>query len=226
MYNTNEEIFNIVSDSRKRYFQIRLMILLALSILGGYLLSLLNSIDGADLGQLIFPLFLLSVFPILVNFFYLVMVQFKLRNNLIMRFFAFYYTPSLIIHSVLFTLALGVVIAHSLLVWQQSIYCLIFLISIGVLWLMEYALWMKNWPLYVKADEQYPILHWLHWSVLFGLLVGIPFHAKTSNLFWMIGVPSLLFGSLMILIFQNVLTKVLQTKKLGKGRSKTSLIKG
>ncbi|MFX0125531.1 MAG: hypothetical protein ACFFAE_18055 [Candidatus Hodarchaeota archaeon] len=197
-------------NSVKRFIHFGLMILLGVSLLSGYLLSFLGIFEGTELGGIIFSLFILSAIPILLNYFYFVLARFGLLSSKISTIFNVYYTPSLMVHSGIYTIVIGLAFAHSLLVINQSIYCMILILILGLLWMIEYILWLKNWPLYTKADRN---MIFIYWVVLFGLLIGLPFHARTWSLFWVSALPTITFGSLFLVIIQDFKDRRTNTRK-------------
>ena len=63
------------------------------------------------------------------------------------------------------------------------------------------------WPIYPRREERMRYLYWIHWSVVFGLLIGLPFHAKVWSLFWMIIFSMSFFGTLILIIVQDARNK-------------------
>lgn len=216
MYNTSDSVYINVNDSVKNIILIGLMILLILSLLGGYFLSFSGTLEGTELGKIILLLFILSEIPILLNYFYFVIGRFGLLADRILNIFAAYYAPGLMFHSGIYPIVIGLTFAHALLVIQQSIYCVIFMVILGLLWTIDYILWFKNWPLYPRSDQNVISLYWLQWVVLFGTLIGLPFHARTWSLFWVSVFPTLTCGSLVVVIFQDFRNKRTNTQNMGK----------
>jgi hypothetical protein len=214
MYNTGDSAYIYVNDSMKNNILICLVILLVGSLLGGYFLSFSGFFEGIELGRIVFPLFILSEIPILVNYFYFVLTRFGLPTKRISIIFAVYYTPSLMIHSGIYTVVIGLAFAHLLLVTHQSVYCMIFMGVLGLLWIIDYILWSKNWPLYPRAEQNTIFLHWFQWVVLFGLLIGLPIHAKTWSLLLVTVFPTIAFGSLFVVIFQEFRNRRTITQKV------------
>ena len=229
MYNMSDLPSIKVNDSVRNNILMGLMILQILSLLSGYFLSSPGIIEGTELGRIIFLLFILSEVPIVVNYFYFVTVRLGLPTDSISNVFAAYYTPSLIFHSGIYTIVIGLTVAHILLLIQQSIYCMIFIFILGLLWVIDYILWFRNWPLYPRSDHNVVFLYWLQWTVLFGTLIGLPFHVRTWSLFWVSVFPTLTFGSLLIIIFLDLRKKKTNTQKMEKLETQnpiTQVIKG
>ncbi|MFX1283428.1 MAG: hypothetical protein ACFFB5_07225 [Promethearchaeota archaeon] len=216
MYNTSDSAYIKVNDSIKNSILIGLVILLICSLVSGYILSLFDSFEGTELGRIIFLLFILSEIPILVNYFYLVANRVGLRIHKISSIFTRYYTPGLMFHSGIYTIVISLTLTHVLLVVQQSINCMIFILILGLLWTIEYSFWLIDWPLYPRRDQKEIFLYWLQWVTLFGILIGLPFHVKIWSLFWLSVFPTLTFGSLLIVIFQDFRNKRTNTQILGK----------
>ncbi len=216
MYNTSESAYVNVNESVKNYILIGLVILLVFSLMGGYFLAFLGVLEGAELGRIVFSLFILSEIPILVNYFYFIISRLRIHTGRISSIFIAYYTPGLLFHSGIYTIVLGLTFAHTLLVIQQSFYCMIFMFILGLLWIIDFILYSKSWPLYPSSDQNAIYTYWFLWVVLFGLLIGIPFHAKTWNLFWVSMFPILTFGSLLVVMFQDFRNKRTNTKTLRK----------
>ncbi|MFX1249438.1 MAG: hypothetical protein ACFFBQ_18755 [Promethearchaeota archaeon] len=218
MYNTSYSMIKI-NDSVKKAMLISLGILITLVLLIGYLVPIFITphLEGRGLGRIIFPLFVIVEIPILVNYFYFVINRLGLTSDTFSKLFFKYYTPSLIFHSGLFTIVVGLIFMHSLIVIQKSIYCLFLLFIFGLLWTIEYSFWFINWPLYPRKDNLIAIfLYWFQWLVLFGLLIGLPFHAKSWNLFWVCVFSPLSFGSLFLIISQEIRNRRKASKTIGK----------
>ncbi len=213
MYNTNDSAYFNVKESMKNFILIGLVILLVFSLMVGYFLAFLGTLEGAELGRIIFSLFILSEIPILVNYIYFIICRFGLQTSRIARIFVTYYTPGLLFHSGIYTIVLGLTFAHSLLVIQQSFYCIVFMFILGLLWIIDFILYSKSWPLYPSGDQRAIYLYWLQWVVLFGLVIGIPFHAKAWSLFWVSIFPTFAFGPLLVVIFQDLRNKRANTQK-------------
>jgi len=112
---------------------------------------------------------------------------------------------------------------------ETSSYCFILMLVPGLLWLFELILYFKNWPaypgyrqacllwlfeliLYFKNWPAYPgyrqaslLLYWFHWAVVFGLLIGLPFHAKTWSPAWMSLISITTFTPLIWLLASEIL---------------------
>jgi hypothetical protein len=213
MYDTYGKASIHVKDSMKNIILIGLMFSLALSLLGGYLISRFGFFEGTELGQIVYILFIFSEIPILVNYFYYVVSIFGFPVERFASIFTKYYTPGLLVHSVIYTFMIGLTFAHLLSVFQQSVYCVLFIGVLGLLWIIDYVLWSNNWPLYPRAEAKPAFLYYLQWVILFGLLIGIPFHARTSSLFWISAFPTITFGSLFIVIIQEFRDKRTNNQK-------------
>lgn len=190
-----------------------LMILLFISICGAYIVKNLFNLHGKELGHIIFPLFVISEIPVIINYFYSILYRFRVIENSkksvirkVKRGFFIYYTPGLIFHSTLFTITLGLVYTHLLLLIEQASYCLIFMLILGFIWTTECLLWIKYWPLYPIEKKFLIVLYFVNWLVIFGLLIGLPFHTKTWSLQWTISVSSFLFIPLIGLIGAELLS--------------------
>lgn len=214
MYNTYGKASIHVKDSMKNLILIGLMLSLALSLLGGYFISSMSLFKGAELGHVVYSLFILSEIPILLNYFYLSASKFGFQMKRLSSIFAVYYTPSLLVHSGMYTLMIGFAFAHMRSVFQQSIYCIIFMGVLILLWIIDYILWCYNWPFSPRV-KQTIFLSWLQWIILFGLLIGIPFHTRTSSIFWISVFPTITFGSLFIVIIQEFRDRRVKTQKWG-----------
>ncbi len=199
----------------KNIILIGLVILLVGSLLGGYFLSFYGFFEGIELGRILFPMFILSEIPILVNYFYFVLTRFGLPINRISTIFSLYYTPSLMIHSGIYTIVIGLAFAHLLLVTHQSVYCMIFMGVLGLLWIIDYILCSENWPLYPRAEQNTIFLYWFQRVILFGLLIGLPFHAKTWSLLLVSVFTTITFGSLFVVIFREFRDRRINTLKMG-----------
>jgi hypothetical protein len=176
-----------------------------ISTISSYFIVEMARIDGKILGQIIFPLFIIAEIPILFNYFFLILNKFGLATRGFSRIlgkskiFGWIYTISLIFHSGLYTIVLGLVATHMLQLLQQSAYCVILMLVLGLIWLIEYGFWLVNWPLYPKRSKL-ALLYWFHWSLIFGMMIGLPFHVGNWNLFGMIFISLVTFGSLFVLI--------------------------
>ena len=217
MYNTNDSVDIKIIDSMKNVVFISLVILLALVLLSGYFLTIFIPLEGHELGQIIFPLFILSEIPILVNYVFFIINRFGLISDTLSQLFIIYYTPSLIFHSGTFTIVLGITFIHSVVVIQQSVFCLLLLLILGFLWAVEIFFWFTNWPLDPQRDKNVIFLYFFYWMVLFGLLIGLPFHAKAWSLIWVCVFSPLSFGSLLVIIFQEIRNR----EKIGQTTGKT-----
>lgn len=187
----------------KNLILIGLVLSLALSLIGGYLIFAVGFFRGAELGRVVYILFILSAIPVLINYFYYVVLKFGFPLGRLSNIFANYYTPGLLVHSGIYTVMLGLVLAHILSIFRQSIYYFIFIGVLGLLWISDYVLWSFNWPLYPRAKSNTAFFYWFQWMILFGLLIGIAFHAQTLSLFWISVFPTITFGSLFIVIIQE-----------------------
>ncbi|UCG01954.1 MAG: hypothetical protein JSW11_20440 [Candidatus Heimdallarchaeota archaeon] len=223
MYNINDSVNIKIIDSMKNVVLISLVILLALVLLGGYFLPFFIPLEGRELGRIIFPLFILSEIPILVNYFFFVINRFGLISNTLSQLFIRYYTSSLIFHSGIFTIVLGITFLHSVVVIQQSVFCLLLLLILGFLWVIEFLFWFINWPLYPQKEKNVFFLYFFHWIVLFGLLIGLPFHARAWSLIWVCIFSPLSFGSLLVIIFQEIRNRKRTGQTIGKSE-KQSLV--
>lgn len=228
MYNTNEFTNYQVNDSFKKIIISGLVILLTLVVLSSFSFVLSFGFDGRILGYLIFPLFIISEIPILINYFYLLITKLGLilnsGNSVIGKkyeFFSLYYTLGLIFHSGLYTIVLGLVIIHILLLIQQSTYCVILMLILSLMWIIEFIFWSTSWPLYPKIEQKSIFLYWIHWSLLFGLLIGLPFHVGTWNLFWMTVLPLTTFFPLLLLIGTDILEIRNKTQEVKQIESRT-----
>jgi len=215
MYNTYSKASIHVKDSMKNIILIGLMLSLALSLLGGYFISTIHFFEGTELGRIVYILFILSEIPILINYCHFILIKFRFQVESLSSIFAIYYTPGLLVHSGIYTFMIGLAFAHMLSVFPQSVYCLIFIGVLGLLWMIDYVLWSFNWPLYPRAENNASFFYWLQWVISFGLLIGIPFHAQTSSLFWISVFPTVTFGSLFIVIIQDFRHKRTNTQKMG-----------
>ncbi|MFX0085503.1 MAG: hypothetical protein ACFFAU_07505 [Candidatus Hodarchaeota archaeon] len=215
-----------IFDSVKRVIFLSLAILLTLVLVIGYFLSSFITIEGRGLGRIIFPLFIIAEIPILVNYFYFVVNRLGLTSDALSQLFIKYYTPSLIFHSGIFTIVIGITLMHSLIVVQKSVFCIFLLFILGFLWAVEYFFWFINWPLYPQKEKFVIFLYWLQWVVLFGLLIGLPFHTKTWSLFWVCTFSPISFGSLLMIIFQDIRHKRRRSQSLGKFKTQTLVTKG
>ncbi|MFW9991722.1 MAG: hypothetical protein ACFFD4_06655 [Candidatus Odinarchaeota archaeon] len=203
-----------VHDSLKRKVLVGLVALLVLLLLN-VSIFLPAGLEGKAVGRVIVPLILVSVIPILLNYTYSLSYRFEIiidsKNQIgrfIARFFAKYYTPALIFHSVVFTIVLGLASTHVLLVLvvEQAtpayrMFALIMLFISGLLWIIEYVFWTENWPLQPNTRKMI-LLNWLYWSIGFGTFLGILFHAKAWNVFWMM-VIVLAYCTLVLVIVQD-----------------------
>ncbi len=206
MYNTNTTANLNFNKSVKSTLLIRIVILLIISTISSYFIVEVARIDGKILGQIIFPLFIVAEIPILFNYFFLILNKFGMATKGFSRIlgktnvFGWVYTIGLIFHSGLYTIVLGLVATHMLQLLQQSTYCVILMFVLGLIWLIEYSFWIVSWPLYPKSRSKLTLLYWLHWSLIFGLMIGLPFHVGNWNLFGMIFISLITFGSLFVLI--------------------------
>ncbi|MFX1506825.1 MAG: hypothetical protein ACFFDC_12045 [Promethearchaeota archaeon] len=223
MYNTNDSVDIKIIDSIKNIVIISLVILLALVLLGGYFLLDFVLPEGRELGRIIFPLFILSEIPLLVNYVFFVINRFGLKSKTLSQLFIRYYTPCLIFHSGIFTIVVGMTFIHSVVAIQQSVFCLLLLLTLGFLWAVEFLFWFINWPLYPQRDKNVVFLYFFHWIVLFGLLIGLPFHAKAWSLIWVGTFSPLSFGSLLVIIFQEIRNREKTGQTIGKSK-KQSLV--
>jgi hypothetical protein len=204
MYISNYDTSFKLPDSLRKVFLIGNGLLLVLVVILGYFLSTNIPLDGRRIGGTLFFLFIVSEIPILINYSFFVFLRLNLVSDKLSHLFIKYYTPSLIFHSVVFTIVLGITFLHSLVVTQQSIFCFLLLIVLGFLWGMEYLFWFIKWPVYPLGDKKITVLYWFQWSIIFGLMIGLPFHAKTWSLFSMILFSTLSFGSLVFIIFRDI----------------------
>ena len=207
MYTIDHYTRFTLTDSIKTVSLIGNGLLLAFIVIVGYLLSTFIPLDGRGVGRILFPLFIISEIPILINYSLFVLLRWNLVPEKFSHFFIKYYAPGLIFHSGIFTIAVGITFLHSLIVSQQSIYCFVLLIVLGILWIIEYVLWFIKWPVYPQGEKKINLLYWFQWSIIFGLLIGLPFHAKTWSLFPMISFSTLSFGSLVLIIFHDIRNK-------------------
>ncbi|MHA1226327.1 MAG: hypothetical protein ACTSPV_06245 [Candidatus Hodarchaeales archaeon] len=211
MYNTNNLMNIQTNKSWRNILLIGLVFLFIGSMLSSYFIFFTNNLEGAQLGYVIFPLFVVSEVPILLNYFYLVSFKSRLMKYLdnsvkknFYYYFEIYYTPSLVFHSILYTIVIGLVTTHVMLLVQQTTYCIIFMLVFCLIWIIEYYFWSKNWLLYPVEGEKHVILYWIHWLIVFGLFVGLPFHVKNFNVFWMVLVSTMTFIPLFWLILTGV----------------------
>ncbi len=211
MDKTSSSVNLTISDSLKRIVIPILVTLGIVSILTSFLILVPENVEGAVVGRIIAPLFLLSEFPILINFFFQILnrlrfiqgFQFRFYNR-IMEIFSFYYPVGLIFHSSLFTIVIGLLFSHTLVLIQKAGLLCLLLIGIPVfLWIFDFLLWMNNWPLYPTYSVKLLSLIWLYWFILFGFLIGIVFHAKIFSIFW-IGIISMMLIVLIGIIFLDV----------------------
>ncbi|MHA2304316.1 MAG: hypothetical protein ACXACU_02900 [Candidatus Hodarchaeales archaeon] len=223
MYKTNVSKIYQINSSLKKGILFGLVILLIVTLVGSYFSLAAIHFEGTKLGFILFPLFIFATIPILINFFYLVLNRLGLmkysENSVrerISSFFALYYTTGLIFHSGVYTIVIGLVLTHMFLLIQQSTYCVILMIILGLIWLIEAILWAKNWPLYPLRGYKLKSLYWLHWALVFGLLIGLPFHVGTWSLFWMIVIPLITYIPLLWLIGVEILKSRFQAQKSGK----------
>jgi hypothetical protein len=207
-----------LTDSIKTVSLIGNGLLLAFIVIVGYLLSTFIPLDGRGVGGILFPLFIISEIPILINYSIFVLLRSNLVPDKLFHFFIKYYAPSLIFHSGVFTIVLGITFLHSLVVSQQSIFCFVLIIVLSILWILEYVFWFIKWPVYPQGEKKINLLYWFQWSIVFGLLIGLPFHAKTWSLFPMISFSTLSFGSLMLIIFHDIRNKERSTRFLREGK--------
>ncbi|MFX0117661.1 MAG: hypothetical protein ACFFB3_24160 [Candidatus Hodarchaeota archaeon] len=194
---------------------IGLAFLLVLSLIAGYFILLPANLEGSELGHFIFSLFIFAEIPLLVNYFYFVISRSGLMPAKISRIFPSYYGPGLILHSVVYTVLIGLIFTHALLLEQEAMWCAILLLIPGLIWIIEYILWIKNWPLYPGRNQKALYLYWFYWVLLFGFLIGLPFHAKTWSLFWAAVIPILTFGTLLWIILQDVRSIRIKTQRMG-----------
>jgi len=88
---------------------------------------------------------------------------------------------------------------------ETSSYCFILMLVPGLLWLFELILYFKNWPAYPGYRQASLLLYWFHWAVVFGLLIGLPFHAKTWSPAWMSLISITTFTPLIWLLASEIL---------------------
>ncbi len=160
------------------------------------------NINGNSLGHFILPLFLLSELPLLANFYLIFLVRLGFSPPQITRIFSRYYMSGLIFHSLSFTLTLGVVFIHMISLLAKATYCIILMAILIFLWFIEYNFWKKRWPLH-PTNFQSSIAYWFHWTTIFGLIIGLPFHAGTWSLFTVAIFAPVTFGSLFLIIIQD-----------------------
>ncbi|UCE12893.1 MAG: hypothetical protein JSV04_11960, partial [Candidatus Heimdallarchaeota archaeon] len=192
-YNSSE-IKITFTDSVKKVILISLAILFIISITGSYFILIPMNPEGKDLGYLLIPLIVISEIPILVNYFYLVIHKFgrisTTKNSVMTRIsqiFTLYYTPALTFHSVVHTIVIGFVLSHALLVMDKTTslhvfsvaipYCMLFLPVLGLLWVIEFFFWCKNWPIDPKPKQRDSYLYWIYWFFFFSTSVYAIFHS-------------------------------------------------
>jgi hypothetical protein len=226
MHSTNDfpEIKVNYNNTIRKGILIGLVILLIISIVGNYFILLPANIEGTDLGYLLVPLIIISEIPILVNYLYLVILKFiriSIPNNTritrISKIFTSYYSLGLIFHSIIYTIVTGFVLTHTLLVmkqatlirvfWVDIAYCTIFLVIIGLIWVIEYFFWTKNWPLYLRLNQKVTFLYWFYWFSLFSTSVFAIFHsgAWSQSIFLCIGYITFAYVTLAVLVLQDIL---------------------
>ena len=165
-----------------------------------FLITTSLEIDAYKIGYLILPLFYLSEVPLLINFFYILLSRIGFFTNQVLSLFSHFYPYGLIFHSVIFTMTLGVVFVHMMLLLHKAGYCVIFMILLIFLWLIEYFFWERKWPL-VQSSK----LYWLHWTIIFGLFIGLPFHADSWSLLTVTVFAPIVYGALFFMFVQDSL---------------------
>ncbi|MHA2298462.1 MAG: hypothetical protein ACXAEU_12065 [Candidatus Hodarchaeales archaeon] len=209
MFLENRSIDIKINDSVRNPILIGLVILLVLSILGSFFFLLPANLEGSYLGHFIVPLVIASTIPIFVNYIYFVISRFgstsNTNNSFIEKMSSIvtkYYLLGLIFHSVIYTIVIGLVFTHALLVIKQATYCLVLLFLFGIIWLIEYIFWFNNWPLYPKSNQEVISLYWLHWLLLFGTSIWVIFHAGVWFAYMFI--PSLAIAVALVVILQDI----------------------
>jgi hypothetical protein len=233
MFATNDfaEIKVNYFKSAKKTILTGLIVLLIISMIVSYYILLPVKIEGKVLGHLLVPLIIISEIPILVNYLYFVILKFsqlsskKFPINVgISKLFTLYYTPGLILHSILYSIVVSLVLAHTLLVMDNvtSIrvlfvnipYCMIFLLILALIWLIELIFWMKNWPLFPEHKRKEIHLYWIHWFFLFSTSVFAIFHsgAWSQSIFLSIGYITFAYVTFAGLFLQDKLNVRVRTE--------------
>ncbi|MFX0050018.1 MAG: hypothetical protein ACFE8U_01875 [Candidatus Hermodarchaeota archaeon] len=240
MYNKDEfkTVKVVFNDSKKRILLMGLFILLILSTVGIYFIFIPTNIEGKDIGHFLVPLIVISEIPLLSNYFFLVIFKFsnvpKIHNAItsrITKFFTFFYPIGLIFHSIIYTIIVGLVLNHTLLVMQKATlirvlwvnipYCVIFILIVGLIWIMEFLLWTINWPLYPKNKPKVTFLYWSYWFLLFSTSIFTIFHSGTfsQSIPWgtmiIVGYMAFVYITLIWIIFRDVHNLRMKTQSIG-----------
>jgi hypothetical protein len=218
--------------SAKKTILVGLIVLLSISMIVSNYILLPMKIEGKVLGHFLIPLIVISEIPILVNYLYLVISIFgrmTTRKNqkmeVISKIFNQYYTPGLILHSILYSIVVGLVLAHTLLVMDNVTpirvlfvdipYCMIFLLILVLIWIIEFIFWIRNWPLYPKYKRTETYLYWIHWFFLFSTSVFAIFHSGAwgQSIFFSVGYITFVYVTLAGLIIENKLNLRVRTQE-------------
>jgi hypothetical protein len=232
MYNTDEfeTVKVVLNDSKKRILLMGLFILLILSTIGIYFVFIPTNIEGKDIGHFLVPLIVISEIPLLSNYFFLVIFKFsnvpKIHNAITSRV-----TIGLIFHSIIYTIIVGLVLSHTLLVMQKATlsrvlwvnipYCVIFMLIVGLIWIMEFLFWRINWPLYPKNKPKVTFLYWSYWFLLFSTSIFAIFHSGTfsQSIPWgimiIVGYMAFVYITLIWIIFRDVNNLRMKTQSIG-----------
>lgn len=193
-----------INQISTKQFLTALKISLFLILFGCLGILAVFNINGRNIGHLILPLFLISELPLLMNYFYILILRIGFSPPQVTKIFIQYYNLGLIFHSLSFTITLGVIFIHMTSLLNKATYCIILMLILIILWLIEYNFWKKRWPLHPTTFRS-SFVYWIHWAMIFGLIIGLPFHAGTWSLFMIVVFAPVTFGSLIFMVILDFL---------------------